>query len=667
MIWITGRYVLNLSDDCDYDDVCQEIRRQMHGDSEDYANTSDVIRDCVKLAVSAQCEEREHFVSQILSLPPAVQEHLMAAIQGSSDEECCEEDVDVHTESVLEEVLPSACDGCAEKNGEIEILHRELQASLAKQRDVEEQLRVEHAQHINKLMDLEASIVEKEAAIKDLQSDLEHQRKAAQDMETLVSEKKQLEFTISELQDRVDILSVAAKRTDVAENQIQRLRERLDMMENLREQLKLETSVHAETHDKLLAAEAELDILRKAKAQVEEYRTRVSESAIVIQELQMKIQTLQNGSDCLRRENADLSSGYAAHLSQYQYLTEELREASSHLHAMQSHPTLGDGISELNPQLMNELNRLKAENKELFAKLDATSLESLERLEAQLADSKAVNDALQVKYVTTKEQLQHANYIIEQLRCHIAALKQDVAVLNQRYDDSMLMGEEDQAARAAVYHQKINEINTEHTINMSIERSKSIGLLADIEEERTKLRRVEREKKFFEAETHRYKTQCQVAEGSGSANSRDIDAAIKEMQSMQAALDAANAEIARWKAAAMAKESSDETSLPASSSRQPKRIRVDSLTSGSNWSMMAEQSELLEKKIEALTKERREMISKSLEESKEKMELSQKLLHSEKEVASLKSKVTKLTLEKERLERKAVMTNDENRHANIMV
>ncbi len=78
----------------------------------------------------------------------------------------------------------------------------------------------------------------------------------------------------------------------------------------------------------------------------------------------------------------------------------------------------------------------------------------------------------------------------------------------------------------------------------------------------------------------------------------------------------------------------------------------DSQSSLSQPQGFLEQAELSDKRIDQLTKEKREMISKTLEENKEKMELTQKLLVSEKEVATLRTELRKAMLEKERAERK---------------
>ena len=47
-------------------------------------------------------------------------------------------------------------------------------------------------------------------------------------------------------------------------------------------QLKAESSAHTKTHGELIEAQQELDTLRKAKMQVDEYRTQCAESAIMV-------------------------------------------------------------------------------------------------------------------------------------------------------------------------------------------------------------------------------------------------------------------------------------------------------------------------------------------------------------------------------------------------
>ena len=50
----------------------------------------------------------------------------------------------------------------------------------------------------------------------------------------------------------------------------------------MKQQLKAESAAHTITHAKLIESEQELDVLRKAKVQVDEYRVQCAESSIQV-------------------------------------------------------------------------------------------------------------------------------------------------------------------------------------------------------------------------------------------------------------------------------------------------------------------------------------------------------------------------------------------------
>lgn len=204
-----------------------------------------------------------------------------------------------------------------------------------------------------------------------------------------------------------------------------------------------------------------------------------------------------------------------------------------------------------------------------------------------------------------------------------------------------------------------------HDSALAAEVRKTKNIEADLEEERLKRRRADRESKIHREEASRYKAQltCSGGGNGSGANAGDIDAALREIKQMSIQLEEKNQEIAQLKANGKGKitsngrvtRSSTTVLTSTSSSSGPQRVKMDS---NSYCSGFMEHSELSDKKIEQLSREKRELIAKHLEENKEKMEIQQKLMLCEKENASLKSKLTKLTLEKERAERKMALAKE---------
>ena len=241
---------------------------------------------------------------------------------------------------------------------------------------------------------------------------------------------------------------------------------------------------------------------------------------------------------------------------------------------------------------------------------------------------------------------------------YVADANETIKELKRKY-------EEEVTSVKVIEQENILKLKNEHEKLFNLEINRTQSVQSDLEEERLKRRRIEREKKFFEAESHRYKSQLQVS-GGGSNSTGDINSALREMKAMQQQLDEARAELNELKGNSSNKtknsnEMNGQNSGSNSASTGPVRIkqgpeRQDK--SSGFYGGFIDQGDIIDKRVEQLTREKRELIAKNLEENKEKMELSQKLLLSEKEVSSLKSKVTKLTLEKERVERQMALIQE---------
>jgi hypothetical protein len=204
-------------------------------------------------------------------------------------------------------------------------------------------------------------------------------------------------------------------------------------------------------------------------------------------------------------------------------------------------------------------------------------------------------------------------------------------------------------------------------------------ITAELDTERTKRRRTDREKKLLEAEVHRSKTQVQISGLLGS--NQEVEIALKEFRTMQSQLEETQLELAHLRTILNNNGNSNEVEganyiindgntisgegeghrenprRGATRLQGPKRnlngFIIGRHHDGSHVleSGILQQNELSEKRIDQMQKEKREMIARNLEENKEKLEISQQLLQCEKEIKNLKEKVTKLTLENERLQR----------------
>jgi hypothetical protein len=259
------------------------------------------------------------------------------------------------------------------------------------------------------------------------------------------------------------------------------------------------------------------------------------------------------------------------------------------------------------------------------------------------------------------------------------------------------------------FHEQLTSVTQDHSHELSLEKRRFESLEDEMETERSKRRKVERERKYYENEALKYRNQYELF-SSGNMNSSELNAkemssVIKEMKTMQDQLDHSREEVKRLQdqlsfiqstggggrsmtsiapSRGMTSSSSEELGVSdennetdsdsvvisqlqqqgihSGPTRQAQRVRLQSTSVTSSTSSFRsnttdlsayiEQTELLERKIEQMNRERRELIAKNIEENKEKVELNQRLLQHEREFTNLKSKFVKLELEKERLERR---------------
>jgi hypothetical protein len=834
---VVGEYLFDLQPGIGFIAVLQKLANYYPIDPQSENQVfEDLTEFLLVFTVSHECELRQEFVQLILSmdseaqqvLMQIIQEHLSKQMQHDNEhehdhaDECTpienvdgEDDV-VHSEHGIDSSsgnIPSnpayaghsisstysSCLTCPENLLKIERLSQEI--SRLKDGHHKEMTKMKQllASEQNKVIDVEVTVMEKDKVIFNLNHDLQLKEESLQEYERSLNLLQEYKQQIATLQDELDILRPKANKYDALETTVNKLREKLEELSEVKSQLKEESTSHAVTFHKLAELEIEVAELRKLQPQVENYRNEVAEYHIQLSEYKIKLSQKEEELLSLKTNQENLQIHQKDRLSEHIHLVEELRVTAEQLRERERSGGIGDGMCELNPVLMQELNKLRVENKELWQKLDKTSLDSLDRLSKELADQKQINQSLQSKWMQTKDQLSNALSEIDNLQRRLQSSILSYQVLTKEFEETRQMYHQDlqthkqvtqrklhhreQQRDAMVYmlqyghnlvvsgyrnelnqtydslstrtqelsdtrdgwqkcredlHQTRNDVveltnkrkqdeidHREHTKKMKIENDDQLyqqnqqfaqerqqlhqqfqaklnqeaqrimNLTADLESEAQKRRKVERLKKMYEAENQRHKMQLQAfglgaggdgGNGNGNvvlANGGDYQIAVKELKTMQEQLDAANQEILNLKNQLTSSRSSggicdhnDHTMTmhvnvsPAAANKTiagrglSRAVRLIGQPSGGNASNAAnntsnsqmmtflEQAELNDKRLEQLSREKRELLAKSLEENKEKLELSQKIVVMDKENTQLKTELRKITLEKERIERK---------------
>ena len=797
-----GRSIFSLSIHSTLYDIVSEISRIYRIDC-DVDDLDMIVEYTLLHGVSEHCDLRGDFVQGIMSLEPDVQIYLMQIIEEkmmqndpiesplkinehdnfsshmvdvpnlggmvpSQHDIIEQEDINHTGMERMRESKSFSCFECIEKDQLTKKLNNEIENLHTKYQQETQKLKEEISMNRNKLVDLELLIIERDDLIFQHKNKLMDYDKHQEKLDASNVRINQLEEQLQAVQDDLEVLKPQAVKLDHAEAQLERYRSKLDELNDIKQQLKAESSSHSSTYDKLMTLEQEVEGLRKLKPQLEEYRQQHAESVIAIKELEINLKAKEIEVHGLRAENISLRNNHAEQLHQSIHLQDELRSTAEQLREKDQLNGIGEGMSELNPLLMQELNRLRIENKDLMTKIDKSSLQSLEALNKELSDQKCVSTSLQKKYMTTKDTLEKAFNDIQTLSSNLTDKIFEVKELKSILQESDFMFEEEKRTLRVVFNNKIkfsekrsrhqmelvdighNEVfriyhkslevahdqlastevqlhhmtdlqsetsqalhkcetdldgmtrlrdlmevehceeiiqlksesslaiemkdkqheddrrslHEQHSLALQSERQQVILLEADLEQERMKRRKIERQKKYHEMDAHRQKAQLQAngSNGGFGSNGEGIEEVLTEFKSMQSLLEIAQNEIVVLKSQ-LGSTNHDSDSARLSNGSDALKGTTTSTTDGyrSNstnnmrtmgYSCYLEQTEFSDKKIEQLVKEKRDLLSRNLEEAKEKNEISQKLLLVEKENTMLRAEIRKITLDKERNERK---------------
>jgi hypothetical protein len=620
----------------------------------------------------------------------------------------------------------SYCEDCSIYQERNKSLQTELQYTIKQYSEDIQQLKSSLTEEKNKLCDYDILVIQKNSEILQLTNQLSDLTLKYSSLQVIEKDYHLLKSQLMNCQEELLILQTEKKKFTNLELSYQRLKEKVEESNELRNQLKQESSSHQETFSKFIEIEKETEELRKLKPMIESYRKDLAEKTIEVNDLRYTLSLNEKKLKDLFTKMTSLEGYHSLIQNEKDDLLNELTVVNEELREKDRYHGIGEGISELNPMLLQELEKLKSENHEFKQLINDCDIKQLEKLQKENIDQITINQSLIGKWNHTKESLTFANHEIKELKEKVHRMENEYSLLMNRLHEISQMTEEERNMIKRNHKRKVdqlsnhyseislsqenqfNEIITNQQITYENEIKKRENsyqnqynqqqtiidqLSNELEEEKMKRRKVERVKKMIETESQRQKLQLSAMntttgnDGSLTQNHSisnfDYETAAKEIRQMQEKLDHSNQEILSLKSVlATSQQQNQQNAIKTSSSSsldnttsilksKPQRMlslsssssssTVNNLHSGNGSGLSVnsylDQVEVNDKRIEQLEREKREILSRSLEDNKEKMELSQKLLLLDKENASLKNNLRKITLEKERLERK--MLNSE--------
>ncbi len=281
---------------------------------------------------------------------------------------------------------------------------------LVRQREVELHSRMEEMEAKNRAdrMKLESESLARENTIRDNLSqklmDLERECSKSKQMAQEAHDAKE---EVASLRDEIDVLQHSKIKLQVTENQLRKLKVKMEQMGDVSKALENEERAHSDAVARCLDLENQLAALGPLRRQLEEYKTRATDAEVRLVDYEEEITNLRANSENMNGLNNELKLSSLRQQAEAEELRMQwkMQQKETEENAVDESTTVGGGISELNPELKEELLRLRNENVRLKSFAAKREDDSVQRLEEQLDDANRLAAKLKDQYRALKKTL----------------------------------------------------------------------------------------------------------------------------------------------------------------------------------------------------------------------------------------------------------------------
>ncbi|KAL7541740.1 hypothetical protein ACHAXR_011183 [Thalassiosira sp. AJA248-18] len=346
-----------------------------------------------------------------------------------------EEEDDSFEEKVGEQST-TQCNSAKEDNLRATVTKLELELKESRQQEMDLTLKVdeEQSQHRAEMLQVESKYLK---MIRDLEdkstNEISEQKRELDTLRHCEQSAKELKEENSRLRDDLDVLECSKEKLSYTEEQLRKCREKIELIGDANDALKREEAAHAASVDKCLTLETELAQLKPLKRQLEEYRVRATDAEVALAECRDDLRRVKEKSSGLEGANKALARG--AHLQQTEAgnLQKRLQEEGGK--SGKEGTAVGIGMSELNPDLVEELKTLRSEYARLKEFESKREVDSVQRLEESYDDAKRLSERFKEQFFQTKSELEDTQQLLCESEAREAKLKEEVDDWSRKYKE----------------------------------------------------------------------------------------------------------------------------------------------------------------------------------------------------------------------------------------
>lgn len=431
-------------------------------------------------SVSSSCTKRKACIGQILSLPNETQRRLMQLIEAtkirtpqgkmSSDSTPLPETPasdesrrrrrtsstgytprrkrqSLGRDSVEGFLSPSTFDSSLEKmvkelRKQNENLKSELEESQARETEVGQKMQDLEAKSRRETMRLESEALRREEETREeYESKLTHLQHEVEDLREARDKEERARQELASVRDEIDLLEHTKEKLVETEEKLRKCRERIEQLGDVKDALKREEEAHGASVEECLRLDNELKTLQPLRRQLEDYKKRAVDAEFKVAECQEELKRMEHMTQSMNSAQKELLMGSRLHQDEAEELRRRLADAEG-APLESDGPALGEGISELNPAVKEEMLRLRNENIRLKAFAEKREDDSVQKLEENLEDASRLSEKFKEQFIVTKGDLARTRQELEESKNREADLQVRVEELATACDEAEHLSKE---------------------------------------------------------------------------------------------------------------------------------------------------------------------------------------------------------------------------------
>lgn len=227
----------------------------------------------------------------------------------------------------------------------------------------------------------------------------------------------------AKIKDEMEVMSHNKMLLEETTERLRTYKEKVQQFSDVKDALQREEEAHSRSVEENLRLQNELQNLQPLKRQLEEYKNRTADAEVQLTDCQDELTKLKEQKMASSNVNTEMEQHVSA---QDDEIKELLRRVQQNDAVDKEGLGVGDGISELNPELKTEILSLRNENAQLRAFAEKRQEDEVTKLEQSAEDKNMLAERYKAQFLTTKDKLESTEMSLGDSRSREAKVQEEV-------------------------------------------------------------------------------------------------------------------------------------------------------------------------------------------------------------------------------------------------